>query len=188
MVIDATNISRSMRMAFNDPCGNTCDVSIGTLIEERTFLSARGLYRRVRILLLLFEQNNVFSCTWHVAQVKKIIDINVFRCIWRVAQVKNIINILVACRGMCHGVQNETDDSKFLRFYKPTGDTSRRSCNKIVFWIGECWKQACIKRITFLCSTKHKSLDLEIGFWLPVPSRSRGGFLASLLVLLVDLY
>jgi hypothetical protein len=117
MVINATNINYSMRMAFNDPCVNTrADASIGTLIDERTFLSARGLYRRVHILLLLFEQNNVFSCTWHVAQVKKIIDINVFRCIWHVAQVENIINILVACRGMCHGVQSETDDSKVLKF------------------------------------------------------------------------
>ena len=43
MVVNATNINRSMRMAFNDPCVNTCDASIGTSIDERTFLSARGL-------------------------------------------------------------------------------------------------------------------------------------------------
>jgi hypothetical protein len=36
MVIDATNINRSMRMVFNDPCVNTCDASIGTLIDDRT--------------------------------------------------------------------------------------------------------------------------------------------------------
>jgi hypothetical protein len=43
VVIDATNINRSMRMVFNDPCVNTCDASIGTSINEITFLSARGL-------------------------------------------------------------------------------------------------------------------------------------------------
>ena len=43
MVVNATNIDCSMRMAFNDPCVNTCDASIGTLINERTFLPARGL-------------------------------------------------------------------------------------------------------------------------------------------------
>jgi hypothetical protein len=43
VVINATNIIRSMRMAFDDPCVNICDASIGTLIDERTFLSARGL-------------------------------------------------------------------------------------------------------------------------------------------------
>jgi hypothetical protein len=31
MVIDAKNINHSVRMAFNDPCVNTCDASIGTL-------------------------------------------------------------------------------------------------------------------------------------------------------------
>jgi hypothetical protein len=35
MVIDATNINCLMGMAFkNDPCVNTCDASIGTLIDE----------------------------------------------------------------------------------------------------------------------------------------------------------
>ena len=43
MVVNATNIDRSMRMAFNNPCVNTCNASIGTSIDERTFLSARGL-------------------------------------------------------------------------------------------------------------------------------------------------
>jgi hypothetical protein len=134
MVIDATKINRSMRMAFNDPCVNTCDASIGTLINERTFLSARGLYLRVHIFLLLFEQNNVFSCTWHIAQVKKIIDINVLRFIWHVAQVENIINILVAWRGMCHGVQSKTDESKFLKF-SCHGKVLPISMNRLAFII-----------------------------------------------------
>jgi hypothetical protein len=65
VVIDATNINRSMRMAFNDPCVNTCNASIDTSINESTFLSTtRGLYR-VHILLL----------TWHAAQVENIIHI-----------------------------------------------------------------------------------------------------------------
>jgi hypothetical protein len=43
VVIDATNINPLMRMAFKDPCVNTCDASICTSVYERTFLSARGL-------------------------------------------------------------------------------------------------------------------------------------------------
>jgi hypothetical protein len=111
MVIDATNINRSMRMVFNDPCVNTCDASIDTSVDERTFLSARGLYR-IHILLLLFKQNNVFSCTWR----------------------KNIIGILVVCWGLCHGVQSDTDDSKFLKF-SCRGEVLPISVNRLAFII-----------------------------------------------------
>jgi hypothetical protein len=53
MVIDATDINRSIRMAFNAPCVSTCDASIGTSINERTFLSARGLGNTVLDIMRL---------------------------------------------------------------------------------------------------------------------------------------
>ena len=43
VVIDATNINCAMRVTFNDPGIATGNTSIGTTINERTWLAARGL-------------------------------------------------------------------------------------------------------------------------------------------------
>ena len=52
MVINATDINHLMRMAADDPGINTCDTSIGALIDERTLLPERGLQDSVVMRLL----------------------------------------------------------------------------------------------------------------------------------------